>query len=403
MTGSTAARRSAGPYRLSEGGLIDRGSVVSFQFDGDKLTGFAGDTLASALLANGNRVVGRSFKYHRPRGIMTAGPEEPNGLVELGDGARRTPNTKVTGVELQDGLVATSQNRWPSLGFDVLSINSLLAPFLPAGFYYKTFMWPSAFWERVYEPLIRRAAGLGRAASDGDPDSYEQANAFCDLLVVGSGPTGIAAALKGARAGARVILCEDDFCLGGRLLSDRREIDGRPAELWAQDALIELEAAPNVSLMPRTAVFGAYDSGVYGAIERVSDNMPAPTGSFAAPAALAHRCQARGSRGRSDRAKHCFRRQRSPGDSIGVGDAHLRQALCGRARPAHCGFHQQRRWLENRKRAALARDHRCRCHRQPVRCFAVARGWTGESRDSLRRSYRNPWRSWHQVGDRQDS
>jgi len=277
MTGSTAARRSAGPYRLSEGGLIDRGSVVSFQFDGDKLTGFAGDTLASALLANGNRVAGRSFKYHRPRGIMTAGPEEPNGLVELGDGARRTPNTKVTGVELQDGLVATSQNRWPSLGFDVLSINSLLAPFLPAGFYYKTFMWPSAFWERVYEPLIRRAAGLGRAASDGDPDSYEQANAFCDLLVVGSGPTGIAAALKGARAGARVILCEDDFCLGGRLLSDRREIDGRPAELWAQDALIELEAAPNVSLMPRTAVFGAYDSGVYGAIERVSDNMAAPS------------------------------------------------------------------------------------------------------------------------------
>ena len=198
----------------SEGGLIDRSTAVSFHFDGNRLAGFAGDTLASALLANGNRVVARSFKYHRPRGIMTAGPEEPNGLVELGSGARREPNTKATAIELYDGLVAASQNRWPSLTFDVLSLNSLLAPFLPAGFYYKTFMWPSAFWERVYEPLIRRADWTRRAACEKDPDGYEQANAFCDLLVIGAGPAGISAALVAARAGARVVLCEDDFRFG---------------------------------------------------------------------------------------------------------------------------------------------------------------------------------------------
>ena len=168
----------AQPYRLPSGGLIDRSRVLRARFDGREIAGFAGDTLASALLANGTRLVGRSFKYHRPRGIFTAGSEEPNALVELRTGARREPNSKATTVELYDGLEAASQNRWPSLGFDLLAVNSWLSPFLAAGFYYKTFMWPASFWERVYEPLIRRAAGLGRAAGAPDPDAYEHANVF---------------------------------------------------------------------------------------------------------------------------------------------------------------------------------------------------------------------------------
>ena len=263
------------PYRLS-GGLIDRGKPLRASFDGQEITGFAGDTLASALLANGIRLVGRSFKYHRPRGILTAGPEEPNALVELRSGARREPNTRATTTELFDGLEATSQNRWPSLGFDILSISSLFSPVFSAGFYYKTFMWPSAFWERVYEPLIRRAAGLGRAASEVDPDHYEQAFAFCDILIIGSGPAGLTAAQTAARSGARVILCEQDFAFGGRLLTDGREIDGLSGYLWAQGIVDELYGMPNVRLMPRTCVFGIYDTGTYGALERVGDHFPVP-------------------------------------------------------------------------------------------------------------------------------
>ena len=158
----------------------------------------------------------------------------------------------------------------------MLSLNSLFAPLFTAGFYYKTFMWPASFWERVYEPLIRRAAGLGRAAPVPDPDTYEHAYAFCDVLVIGSGPAGLAAALSAGRAGARVILCEQDFMFGGRLLADRREIDGMPGHLWAEQTVDELRALSNVRLMPRTAVFGVYDGGTYGALERVSDHLAAP-------------------------------------------------------------------------------------------------------------------------------
>ncbi len=263
------------PHRLA-GGLIDRAQPLRARFDGKEINGFAGDTLASALLANGIRLVGRSFKYHRPRGIMSAGPEEPNALVELRTGARREPNTRATTTELFEGLEAASQNRWPSLRFDVLSLNSLLAPLLPAGFYYKTFKWPAAFWERVYEPLIRRAAGLGRATGESDPDHYEQAFAFCDVLVIGAGPAGLAAAQTAARSGARVILCEQDFAFGGRLLADGREIGGVAGHIWAESAIEELRDFPNVRLMPRTCVFGVYDSGTYGAVERVSDHLPEP-------------------------------------------------------------------------------------------------------------------------------
>jgi sarcosine oxidase subunit alpha len=273
MQGRTVS--AAPSFRLT-GGLIDRGQPLRASFDGVEIFGFAGDTLASTLVANGIRLVGRSFKYHRPRGILTAGPEEPNALVELRIGARREPNTRATTTELFEGLVAASQNRWPSLRFDLLAFNSLLAPFLTAGFYYKTFMWPSAFWETIYEPMIRRAAGLGHAAKASDPDHYEQAFAFCDVLVVGSGPAGLAAALTAARSGARVILCEQDFMFGGRLLADGREIDGVPGHIWAQTVVGELRGFPDVRLMPRTTIFGIYDGGTYGAIERVNDHVAAP-------------------------------------------------------------------------------------------------------------------------------
>ena len=249
---------------------------MRFDFDGARLAGHPGDTLASALLANGIRLVGRSFKYHRPRGVLTAGSEEPNALVELRDAARREPNTRATTIELYDGLSAASQNRWPSLKFDVLAANQIFAPIFGAGFYYKTFMWPSSFWEKVYEPMIRRAAGLGRAADAPDPDHYEKAYAFCDVLVVGAGPAGLAAALAAARSGARVILCEEDFRLGGRLLAERDEIEGEPALDWVEAAQAELESLPECRILRRTIVQGVYDGGTYAALERVNDHVPRP-------------------------------------------------------------------------------------------------------------------------------
>lgn len=271
-----AQRYAQQPNRLSQGGLIDRHRGLSFTFDGVSYPGYAGDTLASALLASGVRLVGRSFKYHRPRGILTAGSEEPNALVELRTGARREPNTRATVAELFDGLEARSQNRWPSLAFDVGAINSLLSPMFAAGFYYKTFMWPASFWEKLYEPAIRRAAGLGRASPLADPDRYETMHAHCDVLVIGGGPAGLAAALAAGRAGARVILCDEDFVLGGRLNSDENEIDGLDGGEWAAGAAAELAAMPRVRILRRTMVFGVYDGGTYGAIERVGDHIPVP-------------------------------------------------------------------------------------------------------------------------------
>jgi heterotetrameric sarcosine oxidase alpha subunit len=262
--------------RLTGKGLVDQGKTVSFRFDGQALEGHPGDTLASALLANGIRLVGRSFKYHRPRGILTAGSEEPNALVELRTGARREPNTRATTIELYDRLDATSQNRWPSLKYDLLSVNQLASPIFGAGFYYKTFMWPASFWEKLYEPMIRRAAGLGYPSKQPDPDTYEKTNAFCDVLVVGAGAAGLSAALAAARAGARVILCDEDFALGGRLLAERGEIDGQSTQAWVQDAVAELESLPDCRILPRTTVFGVYDGGVYAAVERVGDHLPEP-------------------------------------------------------------------------------------------------------------------------------
>ncbi|MDJ0968321.1 MAG: sarcosine oxidase subunit alpha family protein [Kiloniellales bacterium] len=275
-TEPSASAPNAQARRRSDGGLIDHSRSLSFSFDGQALAGHPGDTLASALLANGVRLLGRSFKYHRPRGVLTAGSEEPNALVELRSGARREPNTRATVVELYDGLEAASQNRWPSLRFDVSGVNDLLSPFLTAGFYYKTFMWPAAFWEKVYEPLIRRAAGLGRLSGAPDPDTYEKSYAFCDVLVIGAGPAGLMAALTAGRAGARVILADEDFRPGGRLLAETHEVGGVSGALWTDQVMDELASLDNVRCLPRTTVYGVYDGGTYGALERVADHLPVP-------------------------------------------------------------------------------------------------------------------------------
>lgn len=259
--------------RLASGGAIDRNKPLDFFFDGRRYSGFAGDTLASALIANDVRVVGRSFKYHRARGIMTSGHDEPNALVTLRSGAFAEPNTRATTVELFDGLEATSQNRWPSLSFDLLAVNQLFSPLLVAGFYYKTFMWPAKLWERLYEPLIRRAAGLGRLSMLPDPDSYETAHQFCDLLVIGAGPAGLSAALSAGRAGLRVILLETDWLCGGRLNAEPYQIDDAPAVSWVATVLAELATMPRVKIMTRTTAFAGYDGREYGAIEQVSDHL----------------------------------------------------------------------------------------------------------------------------------
>ena len=263
-------------HRLNKGGLlINRSKPLNFSFDGKSYQGFEGDTLASALLANGVTLMGRSFKYHRPRGCLSAGSEEPNAIVEMRSGARREPNTRATIAELYEGLEAKSQNRFPSLAFDVQSVNQLLSPFLTAGFYYKTFMWPASFWEPIYEKIIRRSAGLGSAAVEPDPDTYEHSHDHCDVLVVGGGPSGLAAALSAAKSGGRVILAEEQMAFGG-MVSPTDKIDGKAANMWVAEAISKLEGMENVTIMPRTTVFGYYDHNVMAALERVSDHVKEP-------------------------------------------------------------------------------------------------------------------------------
>ena len=206
------------PNRLSAGGRIDRSTPLTFTFNGRGYEGYQGDTLASALLANDVRLVARSFKYHRPRGIVGAGVEEPNALVQLGSGARTLPNYLATQIELYDGLEGASVNAWPSVDFDLRAVNGLVSSFLPPGFYYKTFMWPRRFWP-FYERQLRKAGGFGVAPSGPDPDRYDKMNAHCDVLVVGSGPAGLAAALRAGRTGARVILVDEQQEMGGSLLA----------------------------------------------------------------------------------------------------------------------------------------------------------------------------------------
>lgn len=267
-----------GSYRTSAGGRIDRSSPAEFTFDGKAYKGFAGDTLASALLANGVHLVGRSYKYHRPRGIVTAGSEEPNALVGIArEKGQNTPNLRAPQVEIYQGLHAESQNRYPSLSFDIGAVNDLLSPLFVAGFYYKTFMWPRSFWQKVYEPFIRSAAGLGKAPTDPDKDRYANHYAHCDVLVIGSGPAGLAAATAAAQSGARVIVCDEQAELGGSLLHDRTsEIDGKPAADWAAETIRALFENDRVTLLPRTTGFGYYAQNFVALAERVTDHLANP-------------------------------------------------------------------------------------------------------------------------------
>ncbi len=267
--------------RVEGHGLIDRTRDVSFTFDGRPVHGYAGDTVASALLGAGIRMMARSFKYHRPRGPWSAGAEEPSALVTVGRGAGQRPNVRATVEEIREGLEVRSQNAWPSLAYDALAINDALSPFLSAGFYYKTFMWPRAFWERLYEPAIRRAAGLGALSGRKDGVLAEKAFAFCDILVIGAGPAGLMAALRAGRAGADVILADETDRVGGRLLSEDGTVGDRSGRDWATGVLDELASMPNVRVMTRTTVTGAYDGGTFGALERggpdVGPDRPAET------------------------------------------------------------------------------------------------------------------------------
>ncbi len=261
--------------RLTSGGSIDRSQSLSFTFDGNNYSGYAGDTLASALLANGVVLLGRSFKYHRPRGLIAAGSEEPNALVQLENGARTEPNTRATCIELYNGLEASSQNRWPSLSFDVGAINSAMARFIPAGFYYKTFMWPASMW-LTYEKFIRKAAGLGVSPTQPDPDRYENTHAHCEVLVVGAGPAGVAAALAAAEGDARVLLIDEQNEIGGSLLSLPTG-EQESLRAWLADAIRKLKARANVTILTRTTVSGYFDYNYLTALEKVTDHLPPGT------------------------------------------------------------------------------------------------------------------------------
>ena len=262
-------------HRAERGGRIDRSAPLAFTFDGARHEGYEGDTLASALLANGVRLVGRSFKYHRRRGIFGAGSEEPNALVRVRGGARAEPNLKATQVELYDGLAATSQNRWPSLEFDVGALSNVASKLLPAGFYYKTFMWPGSWW-MLYEHFIRKAAGLGRAPNEPDPDHYDRRYAFCDVLVAGAGPAGLMAALAAARSGARVILVDDAPVLGGSLLASTATIEDGDPMAFVSRIGEELASCPNVRVLSRTTALGYYDDNMIVALERRADHVAEP-------------------------------------------------------------------------------------------------------------------------------
>jgi sarcosine oxidase, subunit alpha len=268
------------PFRLPTGGMIDRGRLLDFRFDGRAYQGHPGDTLASALLANGVRLVARSFKYHRPRGIVAAGAEEPAALVQLETGAHTEPNRRPTEIALYDGLRAMSQHAWPTLGVDLGALVGALGPMVPAGFYYKTFMRPRALWAWIWEPLLRRMAGLGRAPSLPDPARYDKRHAHCDVLVVGGGPSGLAVALAAGKSGARVILADSDAMFGGAVLRRSYRIGDGEGGAWASRVVAELAALPEMRLLPATTVTGHYDGNYLVAVERAGELLgpAAPSG-----------------------------------------------------------------------------------------------------------------------------
>jgi len=272
------AKPSSGAYRVRKRGLANSGKSVIFTFDGKTLKGVEGDTVASALIANGIHLIGRSFKYHRPRGILGHGPEEPNALVKVvRDTARQQPNVRATTQEIFDGLAVESQNRTPSLEFDIGGVNDKLGRFFSAGFYYKTFMWPKDAWKKVYEPFIRKAAGLGEAPGEPDPDNYANRFAHADILIVGGGACGLLAAKTAAASGKRVILVDENTHWGGELLGDARtQIDGKPYDKWVSDILAELDVMENITLLNRTTAFGYYNHNMVTLAERVTEHMDNP-------------------------------------------------------------------------------------------------------------------------------
>ena len=261
-------------FRLDKIGLINRNKKISFKFNGKKYFGYEGDTLASALIANGVHLVGRSFKYHRPRGFFGAGVDEPYAIVQLYKNNEIEPNVRATEQELFDGLEAKSVNCWPNVNFDIGAINNFLNKFIPAGFYYKTFMWPKSFWYKFYEPFVRKAAGFGVASTKHDQEKYEHKYEYCDLLVTGSGPSGLASAYAAAKNGAKVILAEDKPRFGGSLLTSEVNIGNQSGKEWADKIVTELKEMPNVIVKNRAQVFGYYDHNMLVMSERLSDHLP---------------------------------------------------------------------------------------------------------------------------------
>ena len=261
-------------YRLNNSGLINRDKKISFKFNGKEYFGYEGDTLASALLANGVHLVGRSFKYHRPRGFFGAGVDEPYAIVQMVRNNETEPNVRATEQELFEGLEAKSVNCWPSVNFDIGAINNFFNKFLPAGFYYKTFMWPKSFWHRIYEPFIRKAAGFGVASTKYDSERYEHKYEYCDLLIAGSGPAGLAGAYAAAKNGARIILAEEKPRFGGSLLTSNVNIGNQSGKDWADKIIAELKEMPNVTVKNRAQVFGYYDHNMLVMSEKVSDHLP---------------------------------------------------------------------------------------------------------------------------------
>ncbi|UXX83119.1 sarcosine oxidase subunit alpha family protein [Roseovarius pelagicus] len=261
--------------RLANGGrFLNKSRSLEFTFNGKRLRGVEGDTIASALLANDQMMVGRSFKYHRPRGVVASGAEEPNGLVGMGTGNDFEPNQRVTTTELFAGLTCASQNHWPSLEFDIGAINTKLSRFLPAGFYYKMFIHPRPFWKHIYEPIIRRSAGLGKAPKDRDTDTYEHFYAFVDVLVVGGGVAGLQAAKAAGDAGAKVLLIEQTPQWGGRAPVDGGTVNGAPVDKFVDETIAALESMPNVTMRNRMMGAGVYDHGYALGYERVGDHQP---------------------------------------------------------------------------------------------------------------------------------
>ena len=252
--------------------LLEKNIEINFEFNGAKYKGFQGDTLASALLANNIILIGRSFKYHRPRGIVSSGSHEPNALVEIMYKDFAEPNIKATTVELYDGLKAKSQNCWPSVKFDLMSINDKFSNFIGAGFYYKTFMWPSSFWEKLYEPLIRKAAGLGKLSQSKTKRNSEKGFLHTDLLIIGSGPAGLISAYIAGLSGVRVLLVEEDFIYGGSLNNESFYISDMHPQAWVKFILKSIKKLSNVTIMKRTCVFGMFDHGTFGALEKLKDS-----------------------------------------------------------------------------------------------------------------------------------